>query len=473
MSIKFGTSGLRGLAVDFTPALLRDYVRAFVLRLRELGVDLRKGILLSGDFRESTPRIVAAIEEALRELRIEPITLAPLPSPALAFGCRESDVAGIMVTGSHIPGDRNGVKFFLPKGEIEKKDEAAIVANLGKPVAPFASDSDEVAAGNLGDADPRKTETNFIRRYVRFFGADALSGLRVAVYEHSSCGRDTLKACLSELGAEVLAFGRSAEFIAVDTESVQSLRFLQDELGKMGADLLVSTDGDGDRPLVVLPSGVVPGDLLCAATAIDIGADVVAYPVSCNSSIANLPEFKRQTRTKIGSPFVLDAILKAGVQDRVVGFEANGGFLLGYQAGSLSPLMTRDSFLPIIVAAKRVKSGRRTLATWFSGTHVNVTESRLVKQFPTELSAKVLDYLRHDLDTSAPWIQSKFGKLESFDLTDGVRLRFTDKTLHFRPSGNAPEFRIYAEAPDASAAMLAADDGERWVKGCLANSRAE
>ncbi len=33
-----------------------------------------------------------------------------------------------MVTGSHIPFDRNGLKFYRPEGEISKADELAILA---------------------------------------------------------------------------------------------------------------------------------------------------------------------------------------------------------------------------------------------------------------------------------------------------------------------------------------------------------
>ncbi len=32
-----------------------------------------------------------------------------------------------MVTGSHIPFDRNGLKFYRPDGEISKLDEEAIL----------------------------------------------------------------------------------------------------------------------------------------------------------------------------------------------------------------------------------------------------------------------------------------------------------------------------------------------------------
>lgn len=60
-------------------------------------------------------------------------------------------------------------------------------------------------------------------------------------------------------------------------------------------------------------------------------------------------------RTRIGSPFVIagmEAVLAAAPEARVAGYEANGGFLLGFAAeapaGVLAPLMTRDSLLPIL-----------------------------------------------------------------------------------------------------------------------------
>ena len=37
-----------------------------------------------------------------------------------------------MVTGSHIPDDRNGLKFYSREGEITKADETAIREGLGK-----------------------------------------------------------------------------------------------------------------------------------------------------------------------------------------------------------------------------------------------------------------------------------------------------------------------------------------------------
>ena len=52
--------------------------------------------------------------------------LGPLPTPALALAAAQRGAAGLMVTGSHIPDNRNGIKFYRPDGEISKADEEAI-----------------------------------------------------------------------------------------------------------------------------------------------------------------------------------------------------------------------------------------------------------------------------------------------------------------------------------------------------------
>jgi phosphomannomutase len=49
-----------------------------------------------------------------------------VPSPAVALYGLVHRVPAIMVTGSHIPADRNGIKFNKGSGEILKADETAI-----------------------------------------------------------------------------------------------------------------------------------------------------------------------------------------------------------------------------------------------------------------------------------------------------------------------------------------------------------
>src|SRR5690606_7881792 len=197
---------------------------------------------------------------------------------------------------------------------------AAILAALGRAPAGLSAP--------LSQAD---AATPWVQRYIRAFGPEALSGLRIGLWEHSAVSRDLIAGALEGLGAEVLRLGRSETFIPVDTEAVPAeIRArIAAWCREHGLDALVSTDGDGDRPLLADERGaLVPGDLLGQITARVLGAEVVVTPVSSNSGVERSGAFGRVIRTKIGSPFVIAGMEAAG--GRVAGYEANGGFLAGF-----------------------------------------------------------------------------------------------------------------------------------------------
>ncbi len=63
----------------------------------------------------------------LEQLGLEVVYYGVVPTPALAYVSMQDNIPCIMVTGSHIPFDRNGLKFYRPDGEITKTDEQAIL----------------------------------------------------------------------------------------------------------------------------------------------------------------------------------------------------------------------------------------------------------------------------------------------------------------------------------------------------------
>ena len=67
-----------------------------------------------------------AVLRAAADLGCVAVNCGKVPSPAVAWYGLVRRVPAIMVTGSHIPDDRNGVKFYRPDGEIDKHDEAEI-----------------------------------------------------------------------------------------------------------------------------------------------------------------------------------------------------------------------------------------------------------------------------------------------------------------------------------------------------------
>ena len=84
-------------------------------------------------------------------------------------------------------------------------------------------------------------------------GAQALQGMTIGVYTHSTVGRDLLLQILERLGAQVVELGRSEAFIPVDTEAVSDDMQAQ-LLGWAAAqnlDAIVSLDGDGELALLL------------------------------------------------------------------------------------------------------------------------------------------------------------------------------------------------------------------------------
>ena len=48
-----------------------------------------------------------------------------------------------------------------------------------------------------------------------------------------------------------------------------------------------------------------------------------------------------------------------------------------------------------------------------------------------------------------------FGYVKNIDLTDGIRILFdSTNILHIRPSGNAPELRVYIESFSTDKALI-------------------
>jgi len=458
--VDFGTSGVRGRVEDMTDRVCYAYTLAFLRHLAR-GPRVARRLALGGDLRASTPRIMGAVAAAALDNGCEIINCGRLPSPALALFGMDEGIPSVMVTGSHIPGDRNGVKFNTPRGEILKVDEAAIRAQrVFLPPSRFDANGALAAPVCLPDVAPR-ARLAFIDRYLGFFPPGCLGGLRVGIYEHSTVAREPLAAVIQGLGAEVLRRGRSAQFVPVDTEAIrpEDVALAQEWVPADRLDALVSADGDGDRPLIADEQGRwIRGDLLGILCARSLAADRVVTPVSSNSAVEKCGWFDRVRRTPIGSPYVIEGMeaeLYAGGQ-RVVGYEANGGFLtatvieMGKQR--LSALPTRDAMLPVLALLSSARRRRVPLSTLCAELPSRYTASDRLKAFPTEISRRcIAAFWSGDLAQDRYTIETVFGPdlgtVAAVDATDGLRITFeSEEVVHLRASGNAPELRCYTEA---------------------------
>ncbi len=582
---RFGTSGVRALVKDLTDLEVFSLTLGAIRYLTSTGKlqanDLPPSQLqmpLAGDLRFSTDRLLCATTRAIFDAGHGVDYLGKLPTPALTYYALQQGIASFMITGSHIPADRNGQKANRCDGEVMKSDEQGIVAAVeavrqeeyARPVkeSPFDLHG-MLKAGEqpqLPEVDA-KAEEMYIERYRSIFPADGLQGMRVVFYQYAAVGRDLLPVILRNAGAEVIPAGRSDVFVPIDTEAISQqhlhmlLVLVLEQRKQHGCiDAVVSTDGDSDRPLVVgveekppfkritdrIGGGIAflktvlagqsptaarelfdrhaapitlrffPGDLLGIVVADYLNADAVSIPISANPAVDDYFEQKKTPvrKTRIGSPHVIQAMQEALQEGyrRVVSWEANGGFLLGSDIelidGTLKALPSRDAILPILCVLHAAAEQSKTLSELFDTLPKWFGAAGLIDDFPQESSRAILEYFMpfegrvhwtefgddevvlRDLnqmivaqwtndDLRAQAMRQKremleklfsadkgFGRVTRINTQDGVRCYFSnDNIAHIRPSGNAPQLRIYAQArtqtrADAIVAMgIAEPDG--------------
>jgi len=513
VDLRFGTSGRRGRVVDLTQ--LEIYINALAeleylqsLPRSEGGIVRGEEFCFAHDLRASSTAFVEAeggrgeicqaVERAIFDAGMIPVNLGPLPTPALTYYALSRNLGSIMVTGSHIPFHLNGYKLNTSAGELLKEHEGPIAEAVGKVRARIYDQAFDRSPFNErgmfkdGHRDlPPVNEAArmaYIERYESFFSGSTLRGRRILVYQHSAVGRDLLVDLLEHLGAEVITRGRSDQFVAIDTEAIDdaqlaTIQAMADEValdyGPLWA--VVSTDGDSDRPLIL---GVEArkvkffgGDLVGMVVAEYLGADGVVVPISCNDAIdrGRLAE-ALEPKTRIGSPYVIAGMAAAIGKGRnlVCGWEANGGFLLGSDIErnrkTLKALPTRDAFLPILAVLFSARGKNITLPELFGRLPNRYSRAGLLRNFPRENGRRIVELLSASGNGNLAHVISQledffapadgFSAIAHIDYTDGVRIVFVnDEVAHFRPSGNADEFRIYAVAGTQARANEIVDAG--------------
>ena len=508
-TLRFGTSGLRGLVTDITDLEAYINCRGFLRYLQVIG-DAAAGTTVStgGDMRPSTGRILSAVAGAIADEGMQAQYLGRVPTPALTYHGIQHRQPSVMVTGSHIPFDRNGIKFNKSNGEVLKSDEAGILAAVAAirreiyacPADASQFDDDGMFREPAKDlvADPEGLEL-YMQRYLDFMPPDCLRGMRVVFYQHSAVGRELLVDLLRALGADVIPMGRSESFVAIDTEDItvdrlQTLQELADTaVAEHGpVDAVISTDGDSDRPLLtgIDADGKVVfygGDVLGAVVADYLRADSICVPISAND-LVDL-HFRAQDieplKTKIGSPFVIDGMDQATGTARV-GWEANGGFLTGSvieRHGRLLPaLPTRDAALPLFAALHAAAEAKVPVTELFARLPNRYSKAGLLDNFDPAISQALLQRLSSsaaDVPAAlAPFFTPAdgFGAITELNYIDGVRIFFENGDIaHVRPSGNAPQLRMYvcADTPERADEIIrlavAEPDGilrqlEKWIR---------
>lgn len=124
--------GIEGQPVTLTAEAVTNIAKAFVLFLQERTGKSELWLSIGRDSRLSGEALLKAAAEGILAMGADlaDFGLASTPSMFMSTVTKGYEFDGaIMLTASHLPWNRNGMKFFTRDGGLEKSDIAAILAS--------------------------------------------------------------------------------------------------------------------------------------------------------------------------------------------------------------------------------------------------------------------------------------------------------------------------------------------------------
>lgn len=437
----FGTSGIRGAVDSFlTNQFCFDIGRTFAIFLNN---HQQKGeIVLGMDPRESSPRILNFIGSGLVFEGRKVANTGYCPVPAInSFLLKSSAAGGVMITGSHIKKELNGLKFFAFREEILKESEREIekIYHEIQGLIPFK----DLGCKLIND----RSSLKIYHQLLVDLADKPYPQWKIVVDPGNGGQAEFIDKVLFDLGLKPIMINNSLEegFLSRDTETDGAFPELQNLVIKEKADFGVAFDSDGDRIIFIDERGnFVPGDYTGSLIAKNGQTKVVVTPINSSQVVEYLN--KPVIRTKVGSPYVVKAMKDSGAS---FGFEANGGGI------STEVMVSRDGGSCLIKVLNLLKNFNGSFSS-LVGTLPKFFLYRTKVDCPRELNEEVIKKAKNDF---------KGIKIEELD---GLKI-WIDKTswILFRPSSNASEFRVFTEAKSTKIAKKLEETGIALVNEVL------
>jgi phosphomannomutase len=426
-------SGIRGIVGEgLTP-------RAALAFAEALATHTQGGrIVLSSDGRPSGRMLKHAILAGLLGAGCEVHDLGVAPTPTFGLAVRKLQAAGgIQITASHNPAPWNGMKLFGPAGAVLSPAD-------GERVRQIFEDGDfrRAAWDKLGNVRDCQTALTWHReRVLELVDVVKIRSrqLKVLADANGGSGGLLIRQLLDSLQVRSTILGGNGDgvFQHEPEPTAANLAVVCPKVAEVGADLGCALDPDADRLALIDETGRYIGEELTLALAVAYRLRQKRGPVVINMSTSRVVE---DIAGQFGVPCHRSAVGEANVVGlmnevgAVIGGEGNGG-VIDPRVG-----WVRDPFIGIaLVLSLLADTGKKLsalVAELPSYTIVKdkytVTREGLPKLFEALLKL---------------WPEAKANHV------DGLRLDWTDRWVHVRPSNTEPIVRVIAEAPTGTDAM--------------------
>ena len=439
-----GVSGVRGRVGEaLTPEVVARFAAAFGAWAAAESAGARaKGrraaVVVGRDSRVSGPMFHRVVVSALQSVGCDIIDIGMVPTPTVQLAVEHHHAAGgLAITASHNPIEWNALKFIAPSGLFLDAEQGTAMRRTLDGDIPRATWDELGVLTEDGDAVARHIERILA---IPFLDADRIRRHRfhVALDCVRGAGAVIMPALLDRLGCRVTSINMETDgrFPRAPDPVAENLGELE-ALGKShGADIGLAVDPDVDRLALVSNEGKAIGEDFTLALAARVVLEHRPGDLVTNLSTSRIMEDvagaagRRVIRAPVGE---VNVAVRMRQENAPIGGEGNGGVILSeVHLGRDAPvgaalilhlLATADKKLSEIVAGyPRYAIVKDKLDR--PGVPLNGVYEALRKAFP---------------DATA-------------DTQDGLRLAWSDRWVHVRPSGTEPIVRVIAEAPDEAGA---------------------
>lgn len=442
-TLMISVSGMRGLVgSDLTPELVARHAAALGSWARASGRPL---VVLGRDARTSGEMFTHAAVAGLMSVGVDVVDVGVVPTPTVQLAVEHHHAgAGLIITASHNPIAWNALKFVGPDGIFLDAAAGTAVRRLAEQGVP---------RGGWDGIGSLRTDPDAIARHLDAVLALPLidaplirsRGFRVALDCVRGAGGRVIPALLERLGCEVIGIHLETDgrFPHEPEPIPENLGDLSRLVRESGADIGMAVDPDVDRLALVDERGDPIGEDYTLAFAVRA---VLGHPSSRGDGsiptvVANLSTslVVEDAARECGGRFVRAPVGEANVaatikaEKALIGGEGNGGVILpALHIGRDAPLGVALILQHLAVTAQR--------------------PSQIVAAAPRYKIVKAKSPRGIDLDVLYPALRSRFPDAEA-DMRDGLRLSWSDRWVHVRPSGTEPIIRYIAEAPTEALAQ--------------------
>ncbi len=434
-------SGIRGrVAHGFTPELVARYAAAFGAWAARGGV---RAVVLGRDSRVSGPLFHSVAAAALQAVGVDVIDLGLTTTPTLQMAVEHHHAAGgLCITASHNPVEWNALKFIGPDGLFLSEQAGAEMRALLEHELPYATWDTLGVVRSDADAVRRHIEAVLALPYVDVATIRS-KRFHVAYDACHGAGSVIIPELLERLGCTVTSIGQTADgkFPRPPEPVPENLGDLAALVKSSGAQVGFATDPDVDRCAIVADGGATIGEDYTLAFACRVVLKQRKGHVVANLSTSQVVDDavrdagQRLIHAPVGE---VNVALRMRAEGAVIGGEGNGGVILPELH------LGRDAPLAVALTLQMMASDARSI----SQVVADAPRYAIIKD-KLPRGAKSMDAAYQALGAAFPDAAA--------NTDDGLRLTWTDRWIHLRPSGTEPIIRVIAEAPtrEAAAALVA------------------